>query len=63
MIRSEEVPVVPKIQYAASDGVWRNYPCRIPARTNYKAVYLAVEGVIGQRPQFLYRVIWPRNSN
>jgi mannosyltransferase OCH1-like enzyme len=55
------VPVV--VQYAASNGVWKNYPWSVPSKTGHKAVYLAIEKIIEQRPQFLFRVIWHHNSN
>ena len=51
--------MVPTIQYAASNGVWKNYPCEVPSGTTSKAVYRAVEGLMSYRPGFRFRVIWP----
>jgi hypothetical protein len=51
------------ILYAASDGVWKNYPCSVPPGTNYKAIYRAVETLIEYRPQFQFTIIWLQSSN
>jgi hypothetical protein len=55
--------VAATIRYAASDGVWKKYPCEVPHGTSFKAVYLAVEQIIEHRPQFLFQVVWPANKN
>jgi len=52
----------PTILYAASDGVWKNYPCEVPPGTNFEKVYLAVEQIIEERPQFLYKIAWSNNA-
>jgi hypothetical protein len=55
--------MVATIHYAASDKVWKKYPCEVPLGTSFKRVYLAVEQIIEQRPQFLFKVVWPANKN
>jgi hypothetical protein len=51
------------IQYAASDRVWKNYPCEVPPGTNFRTVYFEIEKIINQRPEFMYRVIWPQRKS
>jgi hypothetical protein len=55
--------MVATIHYAASDKVWKKYPCEVPLGTSFKAVYLAVEQIIEQRPQFLFQVVWAPSRN
>jgi hypothetical protein len=54
--------MTPIIQYAASDGIWKNYPCAVPEGTNFKRVYLSLEQIIDERPKFLFRVLWPERK-
>ena len=55
--------MAPRIQYAASNKVWKNCPYDLSADLTSKQVYLAVEELVELRPQFMFRVVWPKNSN